>query len=80
MDGMVLLRSTWSVLIPVSDMPDLNDLYVLISAQQLDLLLGAVKELPKLQHELKRCYEQLDACRTIQTEVLEKYRELYQML
>lgn len=70
----------WLVPTPVSDMPELDDLYVLISVKQLDLFLNAAKEMPTLKHELSRCYEQLEACRFIQTEILDKYKELYQML
>lgn len=61
-------------------MPDLQDMYLLISYQQLDSLLTAAKELPQLKNELARCYEQLEACRTIQIEILDKYRELEDMM
>lgn len=74
------LRSTWLVLTPVSDMSELDDMFVLISVKQLDLFLNAAKEIPALKHEVSRCYEQLEACRFIQTEILDKYKELYQML
>ena len=80
MVGTVSLRSTWSVLTPVSDMPSFDDLYVLVSVKQLESLLNASKEIPSLKHELSRCYEQLEACRFIQTEILDKYKELYDML
>lgn len=61
-------------------MPDLQDMYLLISYQQLDSLLTAAKELPQLKNELARCYEQLEACRTIQIEIMDKYRELEDMM
>lgn len=61
-------------------MDQLNDLFVLVSVKQLEMLLDASKEIPSLKHELSRCYEQLEACRFIQTEILDKYKELYDML
>lgn len=61
-------------------MPDLGDMYLLISYKQLDSLLSAAKRLPELEKEVSRCYEQLDACRSIQTEILDKYRELEEMI
>lgn len=61
-------------------MDQLNDLFVLVSVKQLETLLDASKEIPSLKHELSRCYEQLEACRFIQTEILDKYKELYDML
>lgn len=61
-------------------MDQLNDLFVLVSVKQLETLLNASKEIPSLKYELSRCYEQLEACRFIQTEILDKYKELYDML
>lgn len=61
-------------------MPDPHDLYVLIPYKELDALLTAAREVEKLRFEVRRCYEQLDAVRCIQTETLEKYRELYKLL
>lgn len=61
-------------------MDQLNDLFVLVSVKQLETLLDASKEIPSLKHELSRCYEQLEACRFIQTEILDKYKELYDMI
>ena len=61
-------------------MDQLNDLFVLVSVKQLETLLNASKEIPSLKQELSRCYEQLEACRFIQTEILDKYKELYDML
>lgn len=61
-------------------MPELQDMYLLISYQQLDSLLTAAKELPQLKKDLSRCHEQLEACRTIQMEILDKYRELEDMM
>ena len=61
-------------------MDQLNELFVLVSVKQLEMLLDASKEIPSLKHELSRCYEQLEACRFIQTEILDKYKELYDML
>ena len=55
----------WSVTIPIND---------------LEALLAAARRLPELEKELRRCYDQLDACRRVQVEVLEKYQELYKLL
>lgn len=62
-------------------MPDLPpDWYVSLPLRDLDALLAAARELPELKAQLARCNEQLDACRSIQIEVLDKYQELYKML
>ena len=53
---------------------------VTIPMQDLNTLLSAVQELPKIRQELASCYDQLDACRSIQIELMEKYQELYKLL
>ena len=61
-------------------MVDSNDLMVLIPYKQLDALLTVARELDNFRFEVKRCYEQLDACRGIQVEILDKYKELKDLL
>lgn len=61
-------------------MPDIDSIQVLISYRQLEALLSAARELEDIRSEVKRCHEQIASCRKIQTETLEKYQELYQML
>lgn len=61
-------------------MLDTDDLKVLIPYKQLASLLSAANELDKLRADVKRCYDQLDAVRQIQTETMDKYIELYKLL
>lgn len=61
-------------------MPGLDDIQVLIPYRQLESLLTVSRELEQLRFDVRRCNEQLDSCRMIQTEILEKYQELYKML
>lgn len=54
--------------------------YVSVPMDDLNKLIEAARELPAIRQELARCYEQLDACRSIQIELMDKYQELYKML
>ncbi|MBQ8237041.1 MAG: hypothetical protein IJZ39_02680 [Oscillospiraceae bacterium] len=57
-----------------------QDWYASLLFRDLEALMAAARELPQLKQDLARCYEQLDACRSIQIEVLDKYQELYKLL
>ena len=57
-----------------------DDVSVIIPYKQLDALLTAARDLEALRYDLRRCHEQLDALRRMQTECLDKYQELYKML
>lgn len=61
-------------------MSDPSELQVLIPYKDLDALLTAARDLESLRKEVKRCYDQLDCIRRIQTETMEKYQELYKLL
>ena len=61
-------------------MPTLPDLYVMIPYRDLEQLLAAARELPQVRAELARCHEQMACFRTTQTEMMEKYQDLYKMI
>ena len=61
-------------------MPVPRNLQVLIPYKDLEALLAAAGQLPVLLKELQDCRDQISALRSIQTETLEKYSELYHMI
>ena len=61
-------------------MPVSADLQVLIPYRDLETLLAAARELPLLRKELSLCHEQFSKCQAMQSEILEKYYELYKMI
>ena len=56
---------SWYVSLPLADLQD---------------LMASAQRIPELERELKRCYDQLEAVRGIQIQLMDKYQELYKLL
>lgn len=62
----------------MADLP--NDWFMMVPLRDLEALTMAARELPVIKEELSKCYKQLDLCRSIQIELMDKYKELERML
>lgn len=59
---------------------DPSDLHVMISYKQLDELLKAVEEIPKMRKEMKRYYDQVVALKGLYGQLLERVSEIMKLL
>ena len=59
---------------------DPEDLKVLISYKDLEQLLKAVEEIPKLRQEVKRSQEQVVSLKGLYSQLLERVRELMKLI
>lgn len=59
---------------------DPEDLKVLISYKDLEQLLKAVEEIPKLRQEVKRYQEQVVSLKGLYSQLLERVRELMKLI
>lgn len=74
---MASVRSSWSALITVSDMPlDSNDLQVIIPYRQLISLLNASQRVESLDKKMERVLEQQAALRLQFVELMETFKQL----
>ena len=59
---------------------DPEDLKVLISYKDLEQLLKAVEEIPKMRQEVKRYQEQVVSLKGLYSQLLERVRELMKLI
>ena len=59
---------------------DPKDIQVLISYKDLEQLLKAVEEIPKMRKEVERYYEQVVSLKGMYSEVLDRVSELMQLI
>lgn len=57
-----------------------EDLQVILTYKQLDELLKAVEEIPKMRKEMKRYYDQVVALKGLYGQLLERVSEIMKLL